>query len=51
MLLDEGSSLADVMEILVEASGGSKDNFNALWSSSEAAGAGFIIADENGKVF
>ena len=50
-LMDEGSSLADVMEILVEASGGSKDNFNALWSSSEAAGAGFIIADENGKVF
>lgn len=50
-LMDEGSSLADVMEILVDASGGSKDNFNALWSSSEAAGAGFIIADENGKVF
>ena len=35
-LMDEGSSLADVMGILVEASGGSKDNFNALWSSSEA---------------
>ena len=50
-LMDEGSSLADVMEILVDASGGSKDNFNALWSSSEAASAGFIIADENGKVF
>jgi len=50
-LMNEGSSLADVMKILVEASGGSKDNFNALWSSSEAAGAGFIIADENGKVF
>ena len=50
-LMDEGSSLADVMGILVEASGGSKDNFNALWSSSEAASAGFIIADENGKVF
>ena len=50
-LMDEGSSLADVMEILVDASGGSKDNFNALWSSSEAASAGFVIADENGKVF
>lgn len=50
-LMEEGNSLADVMQILVEASGGSKDNFNALWSSSEAAGAGFIIADENGKVF
>lgn len=49
--MEEGNSLADVMQILNNYVGGSKDNFNALWSSSEAAGAGFIIADENGKVF
>ena len=50
-LMEEGASLGDVMKVLSDSVGGSKDNFNALWSSSEAAGAGFIIADENGKVF
>lgn len=49
--MEEGNSLADVMQILNNYVGGSKDEFNALWSSSEAASAGFIIASDNGKVF
>ena len=50
-LMEEGASLGDVMKVLSDSVGGNKDEFNALWSSSEAAGAGFIIADENGKIF
>lgn len=50
-LMENGSSLADVMGVINKSVDGNKDKFNALWSSSEAAGAGFIIASEDGKVF
>ena len=50
-LMEDGNSLADVLSIITDSVNGSKDDFNALWSSSEAAGAGFVIASEGGKVF
>lgn len=50
-LMEDGNSLSDVLGIITDSVNSSKDDFNALWSSSEAAGAGFIIASEGGKVF